>query len=131
MAFGISPEQTLLSLFLIAPGFVAVLMAINLGVVEQQVRETVLFGASLVTSVFIDTIFLGIYQATGGEISGLNSTETIFFSPDFQPHLVFALIGLSVGVGLVYSIGLIYDLPRRFREGLWAGSDYSRHPRQP
>lgn len=131
MAPILNPEYVLLALLLIAPGFIATLVAISIGVVERQVTDTELLGVSLVSSVIIDTLFLSAYQLTGGSVSNFSSTQTIFFQPEFRADLVFGLLSMSILLGFIYALGLTYHIPKRIRRGVWSRNDYSRHPRQP
>lgn len=131
MAPTLSPEYVLLALLLIAPGFISTLIAISLGVVEREVTETRLFGVSLVSSVIIDTAFISAYQMTGGRVTSLSSTKTIFFTPQFRADLVLGLLFGSLVLGFIYAVGLTYDVPKRIRRWLWSRNHYSRHHRQP
>ncbi|WP_394354983.1 DUF6338 family protein [Halorarum halophilum] len=127
----LSPEYILLALLLITPGFIATLIAISLGVVEKEVTDTELLGFSLVSSLIIDTVFIAIYQMAGGTVSTLSSTRTIFFTPQFRADLVLGLLTASVALGVVYAVGLTYDVPKQIRRRLWSRNAYSRHHRQP
>lgn len=127
----LSPEYIFLALLLIAPGFVATLIAINLGVVERKISETVLLGTSLVSSLLIDTIFIAIYQLAGGSVTSLSGTHSIFFTPQFRAELVLGLLFGSIGLGFIYAIGLTLNIPKRIRQWIWSRNDYSRHHRQP
>lgn len=131
MVSSLNPQYILLALLLIAPGFIATLVGISLGVVEREINDSKLFGVSLVTSLIIDTIFISVYQWQGGTVSSLSSTRTIFFDPQFRADLVLLLLALSFGVGLVFAIGLVYDIPKLLRRLLWSRNEYSRHHRQP
>ncbi|WP_410766422.1 DUF6338 family protein [Haloferax sp. DFSO60] len=131
MAPSLSPQYILLALLLVAPGFISTLIAINLGVVERKISETRLLGVSLVSSLIIDTVFIELYQRTGGSVTSLSGTQTIFFTPQFRGDLVLGLLAGSVVLGLLYAIALTYDIPKRIRRGIWSRNHYSRHHRQP
>lgn len=127
----LSPEYIILALLLIVPGFIATLIGINLGVVEREIPETRLLVTSLVSSLLIDTIFIGIYQWCGGSVTSLSGTQTVFFTPQFRADLVLGLLTVSVVIGFIYAILLTYDIPKKTRQKLWSRNHYSRHHRQP
>lgn len=131
MVSTLSPEYILLALLLVVPGFISTLLAINLGVVEGSVSDTKILGVSLVSSVIIDTIFLSLYQLSGGEVTSLSGTRTVFFSPQFRPEFVLSLLVMSLVLGGLYAIGITYELPERARRAIWSKNRYTRHHRQP
>ena len=47
---------------LVAPGFISVLLATTIGVVEREPSRFKILIASLISSLLIDTVFLAIYQ---------------------------------------------------------------------
>lgn len=127
----LSPEYILLALLLIAPGFISVLVAVSLGVIERKISETKLLISSLVSSLIIDTVFISIYQLCGGSVETLSGTQSIFFTPEFRPELVVLILSCSLLLGIIYSIILIFDLIKTAREWLWSKNNHSRHHRQP
>jgi len=95
---------------LVAPGFVSVLLATTIGVVERELSRFKILIASLISSLLIDTVFLAIYQVFYEPVTGLDQLESIFFTPQFQLDLVAIYIGIAVLLGLVYSLELIYEV---------------------
>lgn len=127
----VDPQYLVLSLLLVAPGFVAVIIAITLGVVERDLSNFTMLVVSIVSSILIDSVFLGIVYRLGADVSNLDSIRTLFFTPIFRPDYVFLLFGLSAGLGVVYSLGLVFDVHHRVRDRLWSLIDRKRHPWQP
>lgn len=127
----INPQYLVLSLLLVAPGFVAVIIAITVGVVERDLSNFTMLVVSIVSSILIDSVFLGIVYRLGANVSTLDSIRTLFFTPIFRPDFVFLLFGLSVIFGLVYSLGLVFDIHHSLRKRFWRLNDRKRHPWQP
>lgn len=116
----LSPDNIFLSLLLVAPGFIAVLIAIIFGVVERDIPDSQLLGVSIVSSVIIDWIFLIIVQVVFGEtIESAAAIKNLFFNPEFRPLYVGFLLSLSVVLGLIYTIILIGDHHEHWRDNLW------------
>lgn len=127
----IDPQYVILSLLLVAPGFVAVIIAITIGVVERDLSNFTMLIISIVSSILIDSVFFGIVYRLGADISTLNSIKTLFFTPIFRVDYVFMLFGISAGFGFVYSLGLVFDIHHRIRGWFWSLNDRKRHPWQP
>lgn len=125
------PEGVFIALFLLAPGFWAVLLAIELGVVERRPSKYELFGISIFTSVIIDSLFLMAYQLYYNTVQSLSRIDNIFFTDGFKPELVFGLLILSTVTGLLLAAGITYRIPEQARNLLWSKQDTSRYPRQP
>lgn len=125
------PQDITLWVLLVAPGLIAVQLAIWIGVVETKLSDSRMLVASLVSSIVIDALFFGFYQVAYGPIGQLETAETIFFTPRFRPELVLALVGLSILVGLVYAFLIIHDATGRLRRWAWGDKDLFRYPGQP
>lgn len=125
------PQDLTLWILLVAPGLIAVQLAIWIGVVETTLTDSRMLVASLVSSIVIDTLFFGLYQVVYGPIDQLDTAESIFFTPQFRPGLVLALVGLSILVGLVYAFLIIHDVTGRLRHLAWSDKDLFRYPGQP
>ena len=124
-------ENLIVALLLIAPGFIAVLIAITLGVVEQNISRYMLFGSTFVSSILIDVGFIYMIQQNGAVITGQQAIRNAFFAPGFQTGRAVLLLALSCALGLLYSIGLILDIQERLRSMLWRFSSRRRNPWQP
>jgi hypothetical protein len=132
----VTPQNVIVAIFVIAPGFVATILAMSLSAVEKNLSNGRVLTISLVSSLVIDSLFLTIVQSlTTRSITGPNTVTDIFFTPNFQPEYPLLLIVLSLLLGIVYSIGLILNLHGRTRELLWdkirRQDGRSRDPWQP
>ena len=116
---------------LVAPGFISVLLAITIGVVEREPSRFKILIASLISSLLIDTAFLGVYQVLYESVTGLGQLESIFFTPQFRLDLVAIYLGIAILLGGVYSLELIYEVRSKVQHVLWSRSEYRRHRRQP
>jgi hypothetical protein len=116
---------------LVAPGFISVLLATTIGVVEREPSRFKILIASLISSLLIDTAFLGVYQVFYEPITGLGQLETIFFTPSFRLDLVAIYLSIAIVLGLVYSLELIYEVRSKIQHVFWSRSEYRRHRRQP
>lgn len=125
------PEDITLWVLLVAPGLIAVQLAIWLGVVETSLSDSRMLVASLVSSIFIDTLFFGLYQAIYGPIGQIDTAESIFFTPNFRPELVLGLLVLSITVGLLYAQAIIHDVTGFLRGLVWGERERIRYPGQP
>jgi len=65
----LSPENVLLSLIVVAPGFIAVYTAIIIGGLEESLSDGRLLGASIAAAFIIDPLFFWGYTLFGGEIT--------------------------------------------------------------
>lgn len=127
----IAPQDITLWALLIAPGLVAVQLAIWIGVVESTLTDSHVLVASLVSSIVIDTVFFAVYEAVYGPIPDAATVETLFFSPSFRPDLVLGLLLVSVLVGFLYSGLIVFDVTGRLRSLAWRESGSFRYPGQP
>lgn len=116
---------------LVAPGFIAVLIASNIGVIEREPSRFKLLVASLISSLLIDAVFLGVYQILYEPVNSLSEVETIFFTPWFRLDLVAIYLSIAVALGGLYSLELIFDVRSKIQHRLWSGREYRRHRRQP
>lgn len=116
---------------LVAPGFISVLLATTIGVVEREISRFKILVASLISSLLIDAVFLGIYQVRYEPVTSLGQVETIFFDPSFRLDLVGIYLGIAVLLGGIYSLELIYEIRSEIQKLFWSQSEYRRHRRQP
>jgi hypothetical protein len=86
---------------LVAPGFISVLLATTIGVVEREPSRFKILIASLISSLLIDTVFLAIYQVFYEPVTGLGQLESIFFTPQFRLDFVAIYLGIAVLLGRV------------------------------
>jgi len=126
-----SPENLLISLLLIVPGFVAAYFAISVGVIEKEITNTKFLILCLVLSGIIDTIFLSIVELLGEQISSPQGIEQIFFNVRFRPEFVLLLGTVTIGVGLLFSLALIHNIPGKLRKQMWGDRAIRRNPWQP
>lgn len=126
------PEDIALWAILVAPGFLAVVIALNLASIETETSDLQLLIWSLVSSIVVDTSFLAIVQANSSSpVTAEGQVFAIFFTPSFRADYVALLLVLAVLLGGIYSIILINDLPRRARSILQFNRAITSHPGQP
>lgn len=116
---------------LIAPGFIAVMTAISLASVENEIPSFVILIWSLVSSLVVDTAFLAIYQWWYGAITTFDAMTEIFFQPYFRTDLVFAILLGSFGLGLIYTGAILGNLPNHLRRLIQRKARITYNPRQP
>lgn len=122
----LTPQHLVFALLLIAPGFIATILAISWGAIEKEISNGRILAVSLVSSLLIDSTFIWIIQTFFDRtVTEPENIDSLFFQPRFQAGYVFLLVGLSVGLGFVYSIGLIVDAHGRSRQFLW--NKFRRH----
>jgi len=92
----LSPENVLLSLIVVAPGFIAVYTAIIIGGLEESLSDGRLLGASIAAAFIIDPLFFWGYTLFGGEITDPTAAVRLFFEGGFRPERVLILALLSV-----------------------------------
>ncbi|WP_276279433.1 DUF6338 family protein [Halorussus caseinilyticus] len=128
----ITAETLILAALLIAPGFIAVLLGITLGVVEQKIDRDIFYLTSFVSSILIDITFIWIGQQTGKIINSQNAIRGVFFGPDrFYIESAVTLFILSCAFGLVYAITLTTNFPHQVRSKLGSWMSHQRNPWQP
>lgn len=89
----ITAETLILSALFIAPGFIAVLLGVTLGVVEQDLGRDEFYLTSFVSSLLIDVCFIWVSQQTGTMINERDTIRTLFFGPDrFHVESAFTLL---------------------------------------
>lgn len=125
--------QTLvLAALLLAPGLIAVLIGITLGVVEQKVEEYQLYATSFVTSLLIDIVFIYIVQTWGTSVTGQSDLEAVFFgSEQFHVESAVLLFTLSALFGVAYAIALTFNVTHQARNLLTRFHGHRRNPWQP
>lgn len=120
-------QNLLLALIVIVPGFLAVFVAVSLGVVRRDISRWHLLIISLTASVFVDTLYFGSIQYLGFIISSPNQFGSIFFTPIFRPGFVLVLLGLSVAVGVVAAVLLAKNIHIKIRRKIWDRFGVNRH----
>ena len=117
---------------LIAPGFLSVLTAISIGVIERDPTRFEVLVASFVSGIVINVVFLSLYQFIYGSISSPSAIESVFFSSRFKSEIAIGYLILPVVIGLLYSLELArLNLRHRVRNLVWRGSTSRRYRRQP
>lgn len=132
----ITPQNLVVALLIVTPGFIATLLAISWGSVEREISNGRILAISLVASLIIDSTLIWIVQVFANQsVTSPSTVDRIFFEPQFQPESVFLLLFLSISTGFLFAIGLIVDLHGRSRQWLWKTirrhDDRSRDPWQP
>jgi hypothetical protein len=125
------PGDILFYVVLVAPGFIAVMTAVSLGAVEDEISQFVLLIWSLVSSIIIDSLFLAGYQLVSSPLASYEELRTFLFEPFFRVDLIAIIFLLSCVVGVVYAVGILVDLPDRLRWTLQAKAHIRYNPRQP
>lgn len=116
---------------LVAPGFLAVMTANSLAAVERDYSQFMLLAWSLVASLLIDVMFIGMYQVAEGNITDFNQLPGVLFDPYLRVDYIAYMLVFSVIVGIVAAIGILLDLPGRTRRRLQAYAQIKFDPRQP
>jgi len=128
----LSPENVLLSLIVVAPGFIAVYTAIIIiGGLEESLSDGRLLGASIAAAFIIDPLFFWGYTLFGGEITDPTAAVRLFFEGGFRPErvLILALLCSSRSRrcrGRQWRFRVC-----RSRERLQRRFDVNSHPHQP
>lgn len=125
------PGDILFYVVLIAPGFIAVMTAVSLAAVEDEISQFVLLVWSLVSSIIIDSLFLTGYQIFYSPIRSFEELRTFLFDPLFRADLIMIIFLLSIGGGVVYAVSILVDLPGWLRRTLQAKAYITYNPRQP
>jgi hypothetical protein len=115
----------------IAPGFIAVMTAISLAAIENDIPQFVLLIWSLVSSLLIDTVFLGVYQLVNGPIESVSGLTGVLFEPYFRVGYILAILVFSVVIGVMYAGAILLDVPGFGRRLLQYPKDVTYNPRQP
>lgn len=116
---------------LVAPGFLSVMITISLSAIEDDVKQFVLLVWSLVTSLVIDTLFLTVYQWRNDPITNFEEISNLLFEPQFRSDYIAAIFIFSIFVGILYSIGILVDIPGKLRSILQSWREVSYTPEQP
>lgn len=127
----LTPQRLVLALLLIAPGFIAVFVAITIGVIEREVSNGRILIVSFVSSIVVDTLFLIVASLCGESVGTPYAFQQIIFTSGFSPEYIGLLLLLSVSLGFVYSLTIILDLHGQVRKLMWSFSDRDRFPWQP
>ncbi|SFT02924.1 DUF6338 family protein [Halostagnicola kamekurae] len=129
----VSAETLTIAALLIAPGVIAILIGITLGVVEKDVSRDQLYLTSFVSSIGIDVVFIWIAQWRWGmTITDRVAIETVFFGDEqFNVGAAALLFVLSCLLGVIYGIGLTYNVSHYFREKMAFFRSHRRNPWQP
>lgn len=128
----ILPSNIIIWIILLAPGFIAVITATTLSALERTLPSYYLIFSSLVSSLFIDVIFIWLYDIIGNEpIQLFENSKSVLFQPNFNVEIFMLIFFLSILLGIVYAIGIIYGFTSRFRRQLWRLRDVTSHSGQP
>ena len=125
------PGSAIFYAVLIAPGFVAVMTAISLAAIEDDIKQFVLLIWSLVSSLLIDTLFIVVYQLLVEPIISFAQFQSILFDPAFRIDYILLIFGTSLFVGVLYAAAILIDLSGILRDILQAKMQISYSRRQP
>jgi len=126
----LSPENVLLSLIVVAPGFIAVYTAIIIGGLEESLSDGRLLGASIAAAFIIDPLFFWGYTLFGGRSLTQQQRLDCFrrrIQARASSHTRTSLCSSRV-VGAVAVSG---DFAYAARERLQRRFDVNSHPHQP
>lgn len=125
------PESAIFYAVLIAPGFIAVMTAISLAAIEDDIKQFVLLIWSLVSSLLIDTLFIAVYQLLVRPITSFAQFQSILFDPAFRIGYILLIFVTSLFVGILYAVAILVDLPGILRDFLQSKMQISYSRRQP
>jgi len=125
------PGNAIFYAVLIAPGFVAVMTAVSLAAIEDDIKQFVLLVWSLVSSLLIDALFIGVYQILVEPITSFSQFQGILFDPAFRIGYILIIFAVSLFVGLLYAAAILIDFPGILRGILQAKMQVSYSRRQP
>ena len=127
-----SPSGTaIFYVFLIAPGFVAVVTATTLAAVEREHSRFTLLVWSLVLSIVIDGISIFTYQSLMEPIRSLDQMHSLLFNPGIQVLYIFLVLALSLVIGTIGAGFILFSVTDRARQLLQSKADIVVNPRQP
>lgn len=128
----VTAETLILAALFIAPGFIAVLFGVTLGVVEQEIDRDMFYLTSFVSSLLIDVTFIWIGQQTGTAINGQDAIQAVFFGSNrFHVESAASLFIISCIFGFIYAVALTINLPHQARSKLGSWMSHQRNPWQP
>ncbi len=125
------PSSAIFYTVLIAPGFVAVMTAVSLAAIEDDIKQFVLLIWSLVSSLLIDALFIGVYQRFVESITSFEQFQSILFDPAFRIDYILTIFAVSLFVGVLYAAAILIDLPGILRGILQSPMQLSYSRRQP
>jgi len=125
------PGSAIFYAVLIAPGFVAVMTAVSLAAIEDDIKQFVLLIWSLVSSLLIDSLFIGVYQQFVEPITSFAQFQSILFAPAFRIDYILIIFVVSLFVGVLYAAAILIDLPGILRGILQSKMQISYSRRQP
>ncbi|WP_135807386.1 DUF6338 family protein [Halorussus marinus] len=125
------PGSAIFYAVLIAPGFVAVMTAVSLAAIEDDIKQFVLLIWSLVSSLLIDALFIGAYQQFVEPITSFAQFQSILFDPAFRIDYILTIFAVSLFVGVLYAAAILIDLPGILRGILQSKMQISYSRRQP
>lgn len=125
------PGSAIFYAVLIAPGFVAVMTTISLAAIEGDIKQFVLLVWSLVSSLLIDTLFVGVYQLLVEPITSFAQFQSILFGPAFRIGYILLIFAVSLIVGVLYAAAILIDVPGIFRDLMQSKTQISYSKRQP
>jgi len=115
----------------IAPGFIAVFLAISLAAVERDTPQFNLLAFSLVSSLFIDAVFIGVYQHIAAPVRSPAALSNVLFTPRVRVDLILIVFAFAVLLGILYAILILLDAPDRARRAVQSRSNITLTLRQP
>jgi len=125
------PGNAIFYAVLIAPGFVAVMTAVSLAAIEDDIKQFILLVWSLVSSLLIDALFIGAYQIFVEPITSFSQFQGILFDPAFRIGYILVIFAVSLFVGVLYAAAILIDLPGILRGIIQAKMQVSYSRRQP
>ncbi|WP_280535513.1 DUF6338 family protein [Halopenitus sp. POP-27] len=125
------PGSPIFYAVLIAPGFVAVMTAVSLAAIEDDIKQFVLLIWSLVSSLLIDALFIGAYQQFVEPITSFSQFQGILFDPAFRIDYILVIFAVSLFVGVLYAAAILIDLPGILRGILQSKMQISYSRQQP
>lgn len=129
----VTAETLTLAALLIAPGVIAVLIGVSLGVVEQKIGRDKLYLTSFLSSILIGVVFIWIVQTFWEQsITDRSALEGVFFTEQqFNVEAAVLLFIISCLFGIFYSLALTYNSSHFLRKKISCLTSHRRNPWQP
>lgn len=105
--------------------------AVSLAAIEDDIKQFVLLIWSLVSSLLIDALFIGVYQRFVESITSFEQFQSILFDPAFRIDYILTIFAVSLFVGVLYAAAILIDLPGILRGILQSPMQLSYSRRQP
>lgn len=129
----VTGEALTLAVILIAPGVISVVIGVSLGVIEEELSREKFYLSCFISSLVILVIFIWLMQAFAGyRITDQGALESVFFRENgFNVAATVILFLLSCFLGVVYGLGLTYNISHFIRGKLAYFKSHQRNPWQP